>query len=99
MCIKVILRPSNKFLHNLLATEKEERLLGQIDGPVLHNGVYRRQVFRLPPGGSTQQQMQKSTSFVTTMALGPKERFFILRQATEGIMLKICWVKVKMETM
>lgn len=89
---------SNKFLHvqirqHLLVTEKKERLLRQIDGPVLHNGVYLRQVFRLPLGGSTQQQMQESTSFVAAIALGPKERFFILCQAAEGMTFKICWVK------
>lgn len=70
--------------HNLLATEKKERLLRQIEGPVLHNSVYFRQVLRLPPGGSTQQQMQKSAAFVTPMAFSPEESFLIFCQATEG---------------
>lgn len=77
------------FLHvhvhrNLLVTEKKERLLRQIDGPVLHNSVYFRQVLRLPPGGSTQQQMQKSDAFVTAMTFSPEETFLIFCQATEG---------------
>lgn len=70
--------------HNLLVTEKKERLLRQIDGPVLHNGVYFCQVLGLPPGGSTQQQMQKSAAFVTAMTFSPEESFLIFCQATEG---------------
>lgn len=70
--------------HNLLVTEKKERLLRQIDGPVLHNCVYFCQVLRLPPGGSTQQQMQKSAAFVTAMTFSPEESFLIFCQATEG---------------
>lgn len=70
--------------HNLLVTEKKERLLRQIDGPVLHNSVYFCQVLRLPPGGSTQQQMQKSAAFVTVITFSPEESFLISCQATEG---------------
>lgn len=70
--------------HNLLVTEQKERLLRQTDGPALHNGVYFCQVLRLPPGGSTQEQVQEITAFVTTVTLSPEESLLIPCQATEG---------------
>lgn len=79
--------------HHLPVGEEKERLLRHLDGPLLHNGVDLRQVFGLPPGGSTQQQVQERTSFVTTVALGPKEGFLILGQAAARKRFQICWVK------
>lgn len=55
----------------LPVTEQEEGLLRQIDGPVLYHSIYFCQVFRVPPGGSTQQQMEEGASFVTIVTLSP----------------------------
>lgn len=66
------------FIRNLLVAQQEERLFWQIDGPVLYNSIYFCQVLRLPPGGSTQQQMEESASFVATVTLRPQEGFLIL---------------------
>ena len=52
--------------------------------PVLHNSIDFCQVFRLPPGGSTQQQVEESASFVTTVTFTPEEGFLIFCQ-TEGV--------------
>lgn len=62
---------------NLPVTEQEQGLLWQIDGPVLYESVDFRQVFRTPLGHSTKQQVEKSTSLVTAVALTPEESLLI----------------------
>lgn len=50
---------------------------------MLDNSVDFCQVFRLPPGGSTQQQVKESTAFVTAVTLTPEESLLILCQTGE----------------
>lgn len=78
---------------NILLTQQEQRLLWEINGPVLQNSIDLCQVLRLPLLDSTQQQVKKSTSFVTAVTLLPEESLFILRQAEKRVMRVMYWDK------
>lgn len=71
----------NVFLTVLPVTEQEERLLWQVNGPMLHYCIYFRQVLGLPAVGSTEQQVEKSASLVAAEAFAPEKSLLIVRNA------------------
>lgn len=72
---------SNAFLTVLPVSEQEERLLWQVNGPMLHDCIYFRQVLGLPPGGATEQEVEESASLVAAEAFAPEKSLLIVRHA------------------